>query len=674
MQLEKKSISVALASIPNTGKTTLFNQLTGAHQSVGNWAGVSVEKKVGTFKIDNYPISLIDLPGAYSINATSIEEKIVSKFLFDSPPDIIINILDARNLYRSLGLTLQLAQSGLPIIVAVNMMDEAKRDGLIINIERLSEHLKMPVLPIVARKGEGLKELKQKIINVIEHPQKFRRPNLSWPPVMENAIMALARKIEKIDIASQFDDVFIARSMIESKDSAEHITKIIPKLLEIKEDSETLRKKTEHTLNTDLPTACARCRFNAARGLVAEAASGQVEASDKITERIDSVLMNKFIGLPLFLFIMFGIFQGIYSLGVPIQNFISNGFILLQDYLRSASALSGLSDLFKNFLIDGIIQGVGIVLSFFPLIVLFFIFMSIIEDSGYMTRAAFLIDRLMHAIGLDGKAFINILLGYGCNVPAVMGTRILSSQHNRIITMLLIPFTLCSARMQVFIFFAAILFSPTVAPLVLLSLYVFSFFIVILVGLFLKMFKFAGKPEPFIIEMPPYRRPMVKTVFIRAWQEMKDFLYRASTLIVAGVILVWALTNLPFGVAVGSADSWAGIIGQTLLPIFHPIGIGWQEIVALLFGFVAKEIVIGSLVVIYGANPAAHIAATITPLQGLSFMIFTLLYSPCLATIAAIRAESRSWKLMWFSVLLGLVLAWLMSFIFYQTGILLGFG
>jgi len=674
MITKKKNITIALASIPNTGKTTLFNQLTGSHQSVGNWAGVSVEKKVGTFKIDEIPISLIDLPGTYSISATSLEEQIVSGYLFNSPPDIVISVLDARNLYRSLGLTLQLAQSGLPIIAVVNMMDEARREGLILDMNRLSEHLKMPVIPIVARTGEGLNELKQTIKDLINEPQKFSRPNLSWPPVMESAIMELARKIEKIDIPSQFDDVFIARRMIESKDSADHITKIIPKLLDVKDESETLRKKTEKTLKTDLPTACARCRFNAARGLVAEAASGQVEASDKTTERIDNILMNKFIGLPLFFVIMFLMFQGIYSLGLPIQDFLSNLFVQLSDYLRTAPVFAGLPTLFKSFIIDGIIQGVGIVISFFPLIVIFFVFMSIIEDSGYMTRAAFLMDRLMHSIGLDGKAFINILLGYGCNVPAIMGTRILSSRHNRIITMLLIPFTLCSARMQVFVFFVAILFSPTQAPLVLLSLYLFSFVVVIIVGLFMKIFKFAGKPEPYIIEMPPYRRPMVKTVAIRAWQEMKGFLNRASTLIVLGVVLVWILTNLPVGVAVGSADSWAGIIGHTLLTIFKPLGIVWQEIVALLFGFVAKEIVVGSLAVIYGANPAAHISATITPLQGLSFMIFTLLYTPCIATIATIRAESRSWKIMLFSIVLGVSLAWIFSFTFYHTGMLLGFG
>jgi ferrous iron transport protein B len=332
-----------------------------------------------------------------------------------------------------------------------------------------------------------------------------------------------------------------------------------------------------------------------------------------------------------------------------------------------------LPDFAGNLLIDGILNGLGIVISFFPLIAIFFIFMSLIEDSGYMARAAFLLDRLMHSLGLDGKAFINILLGYGCNVPAVMGTRILSSRHNRIVTMLLIPFTLCSARFQVFVFLAAILFAPSVAPWVVFGLYVLSFVMVFVVGFILKLFKFAGKPEPFIMEIPPYRVPTVNTVALRAWMEMKSFLYTASTYIIGGVVLVWLLTNLPAGVEPGSINTWAGQIGQFLQPIFHPIGIGWREVIALIFGFVAKEIVVGSMAVIYGADTATQILASITPLQGISFMVFTLLYTPCIATIAAIKAESASWKITGISLVLGIAIAWVSAFIVYQGGLVLGF-
>ncbi len=674
MSIDKENITVALASIPNTGKTTLFNQLTGSHQNVGNWPGVSIEKKTGHFKLDDKTITLIDLPGAYSINVTSIEEKIVSAFLFENPPDIIINILDARNLYRSLGLTLQLAESGIPIIVAVNMMDEARREGIVIDFDRLSEHLQMPIVPIVARTGEGLNKLKEEIARTINEPYKFRRPRVSWPSVMEDAIMLLARKIEKYDIPQKFDDIFIARRMLESKESEEQMLKSIPSLIDLKDETDALRLKTEKRLGSDMPTSCARCRFNSARGLVAEVSLGSVKVSDETTEKLDNILMSKYFGVPIFFLVMFIVFQGIFRLGVPLQEIIGSGFQYLQNLMLNWGALSLLPEFWKSFLVEGIVQGLGIVISFFPLIALFFVFLSIIEDTGYMARAAFLMDRLMHSIGLDGKAFINILLGYGCNVPAVMGTRIMTSQRNRIITMLLIPFTLCSARLQVFVFVAGILFSPTIAPLVLFSLYIISFLIVILTGLILKFFNFAGKPEPFIIEIPPYRKPMLKTVAIRVWMEAKDFLYRASTLIVLGVMLVWLLTHLPTDVAVGSKDSLAGILGHKLLPFFQPLGIEWQEIVALLFGFVAKEVVLGSMAVIYGADPATQIAAVLTPLRGISFMIFALLYSPCIPTIAAIKAEARSWKIMWLSIFLGLIIAWVVTFIVYRTGLLLGFG
>jgi len=300
--------------------------------------------------------------------------------------------------------------------------------------------------------------------------------------------------------------------------------------------------------------------------------------------------------------------------------------------------------------------------------------MSVIEDSGYIARAAFLMDRLMHVLKLDGKAFISILLGYGCNVPAVLGTRILSGRRSRIVTMLLIPFSLCSARLQVFVFLASILFTPRAAAGVVFALYLGSFAAVILVGLLLRLLRVGGRPEPFIMELPPYRVPMLRSVALRAWQEVRAFLYRAATLILLGVVVVWLLTHYPTGAPPGSVETLAGQLGQLASPLFAPLGIHWRETVALLFGFVAKEIVIGAMAVIHGGGDlAGELAARLTPLQGVSFMVFTLLYTPCLATVAAIRAESRSWRVTGLSILLGLVLAWLASFTVYQAGRLMGF-
>jgi ferrous iron transport protein B len=668
-----KNITIAICSIPNTGKSTLFNKLTGAHQAVGNWAGVSVEKKTGHFKLNGYNINLIDLPGAYSITPTSIEETVVRDYLLKTPPDYIINIIDARNMYRSLGLTLQLAQSEIPMVVALNMMDEARRAGLEIDIKKLSNHLGCHVIPIVARTGEGVDYLKNALLGIITDPSGFRPPYISRPPIVEDAIVALAKKIEKIHPDPALNKTFIAERLLESGDLPKDVPVNKEALKEIVKEVKHLRSKTEQSLGQDLTITCAQCRFNSARGLVNETTSETLKVPDKFTNALDRILLNKYAGLPMFFFIMFLLFQGIYALGTPLQALIGDFFSDIQSSLHNTSLFESLPDFAGNLLIDGILNGLGIVISFFPLIAIFFIFMSLIEDSGYMARAAFLLDRLMHSLGLDGKAFINILLGYGCNVPAVMGTRILSSRHNRIVTMLLIPFTLCSARFQVFVFLAAILFAPSVAPWVVFGLYVLSFVMVFVVGFILKLFKFAGKPEPFIMEIPPYRVPTVNTVALRAWMEMKSFLYTASTYIIGGVVLVWLLTNLPAGVEPGSINTWAGQIGQFLQPIFHPIGIGWREVIALIFGFVAKEIVVGSMAVIYGADTATQILASITPLQGISFMVFTLLYTPCIATIAAIKAESASWKITGISLVLGIAIAWVSAFIVYQGGLVLGF-
>jgi ferrous iron transport protein B len=439
-------------------------------------------------------------------------------------------------------------------------------------------------------------------------------------------------------------------------------------MADIRAAAGTWRHRIEDTTGLGVPAVCAQCRFNSARGLVLEATRSKPPLPDALSEKLDRVLLHRWFGLPLFAVIMMVVFQGVYALGAPIQGWLADVFAWVGGGLESIT--SGLPEVVQSFVVGGLWQGLATVASFFPIILLFFVFMSIIEDSGYMARAAFLMDRLMHRIGLDGKAFINLLLGYGCNVPAIMGTRVLSGRHNRIRAMLLIPFTLCSARLQVFIFLSAILFTPSIAPWVVFGLYVASFVAVIGVGLLLKALQIAGPPEPFIMEIPPYRVPMARTVALRSWYELKDFLYRAGTLIAAGVVLVWILTHLPPGVEVASASSYAGQLGQFFEPVFHPLGIAWQQTVALLFGFVAKEIVIGAFALIYQGDLTTQIAAHVTALQGISFMVFTLLYTPCVATLSAIRAEARSWKVTFGALALGLGLAWSAAFAVYRIGLL----
>jgi ferrous iron transport protein B len=664
--------TVGVCASPNTGKTTLFNRLTGANQTVGNWPGVAVTKKTGQFDLGGRKVDLVDLPGAYSLNPTSLEERVARDFLLNSPPDAIINIVDAGNLYRGLGLTIQLAMSGLPMVVGVNMMDEARAQDIEIDFAAFSEHLGVPVIPLVARSGEGIDELKRTLLSVLEHHTKEHPPHISFPPVLEEAVSALARKIEQ-QTPTDLDQNFVAMRLMEGGLATSHLVSRHPELKVLVNEAAAVRQQVEHTLENDLPTTCAQCRFNAARGLVQEAVRHPSYLPVSLTEKLDRFLMNRWVGLPLFLLIMFLMFQGVFTLGAPLQDWLATGIESSELWLRQTTLLQALPPVMQSFLLDGLLAGVGVVLSFLPIIVLFFLFLSLIEDSGYMARAAFLMDRLMHLLRLDGKAFISLLLGYGCNVPAVMGTRILSSRHNRILAMLLIPFTLCSARLQVFLFLSAILFAPRLAGLVVFGLYLLSFVIIILVGLLLRPFRF-GDPEPFIMELPPYRLPLFRTVLLRAWQEIRGFLKRAATLIVLGVIAIWFLTHVPASVPPGSEATLAGRIGLSLAPVFEPLGIHWAETVALFFGFIAKEIFIGALAVVYGtANLGTAIGNTVTPLQGLSLMVFTLIYTPCVATLASIQAESRSVRVTLLSVALGLALAWLASFLMYQGGLLLGF-
>jgi ferrous iron transport protein B len=518
-------------------------------------------------------------------------------------------------------------------------------------------------VPTVGRTGEGLPSLKEALYEALKHP-KQRPPYVSQPAVVEAAVADLSRTIERNNTSKGLNEGFLALRALEADPAFdEH-----PAMADIRAAAGIWRHRIEDTTGLGVPAVCAQCRFNSARGLVLEATHSKPPLPDALSEKLDRVLLHRWFGLPLFAVIMMAVFQGVYALGAPLQGWLTDLFAWVGGGLESIT--SGLPDAVQSFIVGGLWQGLATVASFFPIILLFFVFMSIIEDSGYMARAAFLMDRLMHRIGLDGKAFINLLLGYGCNVPAIMGTRVLSGRHNRIRAMLLIPFTLCSARLQVFIFLSAILFKPAIAPWIVFGLYVASFVAVIGVGLFLKALQIAGPPEPFIMEIPPYRVPMARTVALRSWYELKDFLYRAGTLIAIGVVLVWLLTHLPPGVEVASASSYAGQLGHFFEPLFHPLGIAWQQTVALLFGFVAKEIVIGAFALIYQGDLTSQIAAHVTALQGISFMVFTLLYTPCLATLSAIRAEARSWKVTVGALTLGLGLAWTAAFVVYRIGLL----
>lgn len=598
---------IALIGMPNTGKSTLFNRLSGASARVGNWPGITVDLMSAKILLGGHIAELIDLPGIYDVQGFSDDEEVVRHFLANNSVDLIIVVMNSAQLDRQLSLLLQLKILGLPLLLTLNMSDEASRAGIRLDVQGLSHALDMPVLALSAKYGEGINALLQTANTVVSH---------------------------STSVASKVD--FDAQSA-----------------------QDVINASANNTLSVD--------------ALIERYVDTPATLTHSNTEKIDQVLLHPWFGLPLFFAAMFLLFQFIFTVGAPIQD----GLAWLLDITRAtlldplfASSPSWL----KGLLLDGIYNGIATVAAFIPIIILFFLVMSMVEDSGYLSRAAYLMDTLMAKMGLDGRGFVMMLMGFGCNVPALMGTRVMRSRPMRLLTMIVIPLSLCSARLQVFIFIIAALFAPSHAPIVLFSLYVMSFF-----TMFLTAVIFQGQyknSEPFILELPPYRFPTARQILLRGWHEVRHFLNRATKFIMIGVVLVWIMTNFPAGVAPASIDTYAGQIGQLFAPVLDPLGINNQLAIALIFGFVAKEIVVGALAVIYGLQGdalMAQMAIQIDWVQAMSFMLFTLIYTPCLSTIATLKSESKSVWFMWLSLAWSLSLAWVVSFVFYQTARFLGY-
>ena len=576
---------VALLGMPNTGKSTLFNRMTGAHAKVGNWPGLTVELLNARLIVGDQVVRMVDLPGIYDLNGYSDDERVVTTFLDTQSTDLIIFVLNTSQYERQLNLLSQVMAKGIPMLLVMNMVDEASAMGIDVDVQALSRQLQLPVHILSAKYGQGMERLQpamRKAFN--EVPVKAHQPTLA--------------EVEKAFSAS---------------------------------------------------------------------VSVPAQASHATTERLDKVLLHPVFGLPIFFAVMLLLFEGVFVIGKPLQD----GATWLLSALRTSALeplCANLPLMLQGLLLDGVYNGLSTVASFVPLIVLFFLFVGIVEDTGYLSRAAFLMDALMAKFGLDGRSFVMLLMGFGCNVPALMGTRVIRSKGLRFLTMLTIPFSLCSARMQVFVFFIAALFTAEQAPWVLFSLYVMSILMAIATSLIFKR-QYVNN-DAFILEMPPYRFPTVRQMVLAGWQEVRHFLNRATRFIVIGVVMIWVLTNFPQGVQPGSIDSWAGQLGNWLQPIFQPIGINAELTIALLFGFIAKEIVIGSLAVIYGQEGAVlvqTITQHITWVQAYSFMLFVLIYTPCVSTIATIRKESKSLSFTVLSVVWPLVAAWGITFLFYKV-------
>ena len=593
---------IALLGMPNTGKSTLFNRLSGSSARVGNWPGITVDLMSAKILMGGHIAELIDLPGLYDLQGYSDDEQVVRHFLSNNNLDLVIIVANSAQIDRQLSLAIQIRALGLPSMLILNMSDEAKRAGISIDEKAMSLKLGMPVVKISAKYGDHC------------------------PEALKTAAGVLSKNKLPID--------------------AEHINGQLQQDLNVEAEMESVVDET-----VQMP----------------------IQLGNDLTSRIDKFLLHPWLGLPIFFAAMYVLFQFIFNAGKPLQDGIAWLLTLFRTnaleplLINTPTWLSGL-------LLDGVYNGLGTVAAFIPIIVLFFLIMTMVEDSGYLSRAAFLVDALMAKMGLDGRGFVMVLMGFGCNVPALMGTRVMRSKNMRLLTMLVIPLSLCSARLQVFLFMTATLFTTSQAPLVLFALYLVSFSTIFITAiLFKNQYK---NNEPFILELPPYRFPTLRQIWLRGWQEVKYFLNRASKFITIGVILVWALTHLPMGLAPASKATFAGQIGDWFSTVLNPIGIDSQLAIALIFGFVAKEIVIGALAVIYGLQGDAlmHLMAQkLDWVQGMSFMLFTLIYTPCLSTIITLKNEAKSWLFAWISILWSLALAWVVSFIFYQSARLLGF-
>lgn len=665
-------IVVALAGNPNSGKTTVFNSLTGARQHVGNWPGVTVEKKEGQFSVGGKVIHVVDLPGTYSLDAYSADEAVARDYILFEQPDVVVNIVDATNIERNLYLTVQMMEMGANVVVALNMFDESKAQEIDIDIDKLSKLLGVPVVPTVATRKQGMEEVVKAALQAAENRRKPLRIN--YGKKLESKLSALEQKILSTPcLADKYNPRWLAIKLLEGGEEnlfARHpeINQLFATGPEIANDSESSGEEAE-SLIID-------CRYSFINGIAKEAVKKEQTTKLSISDRIDRVVTNRYLGIPIFLMAMWLLFQFTFALGEPLVAVIESFFEWAGDFISAGLDSLGISALIKSLIVDGFVKGLGSILVFIPNIFLLFFAISLLEDSGYMARAAYIMDRFMHTLGLHGKSFIPLLIGFGCNVPAIMATRTLENKKDRMVTILISPLISCSARLPVYLLFAGAFFSAY-RGLVVFSLYLLGIVLAVVMGMVFKRFFFKGETSHFVMELPPYRVPTLKSTLIHMWERGSSFIRKAGTLIFAVVLLVWLLASLPAGVEYASQASILGRIGGLLAPVFKPAGFGtWEAAVALIFGIVAKEVVVGTLGLIYGVRGAgltAAIASNWTPLSAYAFMVMTLVYVPCVATIGAIKRETNSWGWTAFALGYSLALGWLLAVLVFQVGSLLGF-
>lgn len=720
--LEKsKHIQVALVGNPNSGKTTLFNFASGSKAKVGNYAGVTVDSKEASYKQSGYTFSIVDLPGTYSIKSYSPEELFLRNYIFDNKPDIVVNIVDASNLERNLYLTTQLIDMGVQIVIALNMYDELGKKGDILDYVSLGKLLGVPVIPTVSSKGKGIRQLFDKIAEVYENRDPVvRHIHINYGTEIEDSICAIQSKI-KIDENRAFTNIISARYLaIELLENDKEFSKNITRCVNSEEIIEVAKNEynnLDKLFSDPVETVITDLRYGFISGALKETLKINKVQRLRKTQVIDNYLTNKYMGIPLFIFFMWLTFFTTFKLGGYPKHWLELGTGILSESVSNILP----HGIIRDFLVEAIIGGVGGVIVFLPNIMILFIFISFMEDTGYMARAVFIMDKLMHKIGLHGKSFIPLFMGFGCNVPAIMATRIIESRRDRMMTMLITPFMSCSARLPVYILFISAFFAKNQGS-VLFLLYILGAVFAILSALFLKKVFFKTEEIPFVMELPPYRVPTMRSILKHVWFRTGLYIKKIGGVILLASIIVWILSNFPRNVnyshdykgeilKVEKSDlssnakaetvnkitaeqkselqskSFMGIIGKSIEPVMKPLGFDWRLSVSILSGVAAKEVVVSTLAVIFQAENDSGKTSLVqkiqtqkdssgknlfTPLIAFSFMLFILTYFPCIGVVAAIKRESGNWRWAVFTVVYTTTIAWLLSFSVYQVGTVLG--
>ena len=665
-----KRILVALAGNQNCGKTTLFNALTGSNQHVGNFPGVTVEKKEGKVR-GHEEIRIVDLPGIYSLSPYTSEEIVTRDFILNEQPDVILNIVDATNIERNLYLSLQLMELEKPMVIALNMMDEVNRSGNHVDVEQLSERLKVRVVPISASRRDGIDDLVAAVSAAAADEAKFDLDFCSG--AIHRAIHSIAHIIEDHAQQAGIPKRFAATKLVDGDEPMQRLLNLHESDLNI---IEHIVKQMEEELGTDREAALADMRYSYIESLVAQCVSRHHETREQQrSEKLDRWLTHKYLGIPIFLCIMLLIFYLTFvPIGGTLQGLLESGIDMFVSWLDVQMEAWQVSSWLHSLVIDGICAGVGSVLSFLPLIVVLFFFLSLLEDSGYMARVAYIMDKALRKIGLSGKSFVPMLIGFGCSVPAIMSTRTLSSERDRKMTIILTPFMSCSAKLPIYGMITAAFF-PQHAAVVMLGVYLIGILVAILCGLLFKRTLFKGNPVPFVMELPAYRIPDARSVLMHMWEKAKDFLHRAFTIIFAATIIIWFLQSYDFSFhAVSDASaSMLAIIGEKIAWIFEPLGFAdWRASSALITGITAKESVVSTLSILTGASTDAGLSSVLqtmfTPLSAFAFLCFTVLYMPCVAAFAATKRELGTLKEALFAVLFQTGVAYIVALIIYQAG------